>query len=124
MRAEGTLDHIGLYVGNLDRSRKFYMDVFGFPEHHRFRVGEAQIAVLETGEGLLELIQRPGSPAEPPKGNRIHVAFQVNDYAAMERRLEGMGLELRKMTRDNGSHIAFFKDPDGHDVEIMEKGLG
>jgi catechol 2,3-dioxygenase-like lactoylglutathione lyase family enzyme len=24
----------------------------------------------------------------------------------------------------DGSRIAFFKDPDGHMVEIMEKGLG
>jgi catechol 2,3-dioxygenase-like lactoylglutathione lyase family enzyme len=30
-------------------------------------------------------------------------------------------LELRKVNLANGRRIAFFKDPDGHDVEIMEK---
>ncbi len=39
----------------------------------------------------------------------------------MESKLEGIGLELRKIKLDNGRRIAFFKDPDGHDVEIMEK---
>jgi catechol 2,3-dioxygenase-like lactoylglutathione lyase family enzyme len=39
----------------------------------------------------------------------------------MESRLEGLGLVLRKVTLGDGSRIAFFKDPDGHDVEIMEK---
>jgi catechol 2,3-dioxygenase-like lactoylglutathione lyase family enzyme len=34
-----------------------------------------------------------------------------------------MGYELRKVTMADGAHIAFFKDPDGHTVEIMEKGL-
>jgi len=34
-----------------------------------------------------------------------------------------MGLELRKVTMADGSRIAFFKDPDGHTVEMMEKGL-
>jgi hypothetical protein len=45
----------------------------------------------------------------------------VENYDAMELMLEGKGLELRKVTLDNGSRIAFFKDLDGHDIEIMEK---
>jgi len=38
-------------------------------------------------------------------------------------RLRGMGLELREMALDDGSRIVFFKDPDGHDVEIDEKAF-
>lgn len=41
----------------------------------------------------------------------------------MVKKLERIGLELRKVTMADEAHIAFFKDPDGHTVEIMEKGL-
>ena len=116
------LDHVGIYVSDLERSLDFYRRVFGFPEHHRMRVGESKIAFLDIGGGLLELIQRPGAPGEAPRGSWSHVAIEVEDYGAMESRLEGMGLELRKKTLDDGTRLAFCKDPDGHDVEIMEKG--
>ena len=121
---KGNLNHIGIYVRDLERSLGFYGDVFGFPEHHRFEVGESKIAVLDVGGGLLELIQRPDAPAEAPEGRWSHVAFHVDDYDGVLDKAEDMGVVQRKMTREDGSRIAFFKDPDGHDVEIMEKGLG
>jgi lactoylglutathione lyase len=123
MKPQGSLDHIGVYVKDLERSLKFYGEVFGFPEHHRFSVGEAKIAVLDTGKGLLEIIERPGAPPEPPRGNWSHIAFHIDDYNALLSKLEKKGLELRKVTIADRPRIAFFRDPDGYDVEIMEKGL-
>lgn len=38
-------------------------------------------------------------------------------------KLEKTALELRKVTLGDGSRIAFFKDPDGHSIEIMDKGM-
>jgi catechol 2,3-dioxygenase-like lactoylglutathione lyase family enzyme len=38
-------------------------------------------------------------------------------------KLEKMGFELRKVARDNGERLCFFRDPDGHMVELMEKGF-
>jgi len=123
MKATGALDHIGVYVKDLDKSLKFYTDIFGFPEEQRFSIGESKIVVLNIGGGLLELIQRPGAPAEPPKGSRTHVAFRIEKYDALLDKIEKMGIELRRVAIEGRSRIAFFKDPDGHDIEIMEKGL-
>lgn len=117
------LNHIGAYVKDLERSLNFYKDILGLRERYRFSIGEAKIVVVDAFGGLLELIQRPGAPAEPPKGSRIHIAFHVQDYKKLEKKLEEKGIQLRKATRDDGSSIAFFKDPDDHDIEIMEKGL-
>jgi catechol 2,3-dioxygenase-like lactoylglutathione lyase family enzyme len=99
------LDHIGIYVADLARSAVFYGEVFGFQVARTMETSTSKIAFLDVRGGLLEL---------------IHVAFKVDDYDAMESRLEGLGLELRKVVLGDGSRIAFFKDPDGHDVEIME----
>lgn len=117
------LNHIGIYVKDLEISLRFYSDIFGFPEHHRFNAGVSKIVVLDIGGGLLELIQRPNAPVEAPKGRWSHIAFHIDDYDAVLDKVEGMGLVQRKVILDDGSRIAFFKDPDGHDIEIMEKGL-
>jgi len=118
------LDHVGVYVKDLERSLSFYKQVFGWNVVREFGSGEAKIAVVDIGGGLLELVQRPGSPGKAPEGNWSHLALHVDDWEGKVGKLEGMGLELRKVTMADGSHIAFFKDPDGHTVEIMEKGLG
>jgi lactoylglutathione lyase len=117
------LDHCGVYVRDLEKSLAFYKDVFGWEEKTRFGSGEAKIAVLDMGKGLMELVQRPGSPGSAPGGNWTHLAIHVSDFTTKVEKLESMGLELRKVTMDNGARIAFFKDPDGHTIEIMEKGL-
>lgn len=115
------LAHIGLYVKDLDRSIAFYGEVFGFKVTRTMELGESSIAFLDIGGGLLELIQRPDAPGTPPKGRWTHVAISVENYGAMEEMLEKMGLEMRKVRLSSGIRIAFFKDPDGHDIEIMER---
>jgi len=116
------LDHVGLYVKDLAKSVVFYGEIFGFEVSRTMELGEAKIAFLDISGGLLELIQRPGEPGKAPEGRWNHTAYTVDDYPAMEAKLEEMGLELRKVTLGDGKRIAFFKDPDGHDVEIMERG--
>jgi catechol 2,3-dioxygenase-like lactoylglutathione lyase family enzyme len=114
------VDHIGIYIKDLERSLGFYDKVFGFPVHHRMEAGVSKIAFLDIGGCLLELIQRTGAPCEAPEGSWSHVAIHIDDYDNLVSKLEAMGLELRKRTLDDGSRITFFKDPDGHDIEITE----
>ena len=114
-----TLDHVGIYVKDLAKSVVFYGEVFGFQVARTMETSTSKIAYLDVGGGTLELIQRHGAPGKT-EGPWSHVAFKFDDYDIMESRLEDMGLELRKVTLGDGSRIAFFKDPDGHDVEIME----
>jgi lactoylglutathione lyase len=118
------LDHVGIYVADMKKSKDFYMTLFGFSEYTRFQVDEAEIVVLKVGDNLIELIQRPESPGKPPQGNWCHVALEINDYDKIIQQIDDSEGELRKITLNDGSRIAFFKDPDGHTIEIMEKGIG
>jgi lactoylglutathione lyase len=117
------IDHLGLYVSDLERSLEFYKENFGFKEQERFQSGDAKIVALQLGNSILELIQRPGSPCAPPKGNRSHTAMKIENYDEILNNLEGKGIELRNITLEDGSRIAFLRDPDDHILEIMEKGL-
>ena len=120
MRA--SLDHVGIYVKDLERSMKFYSELFGFPEHSKVNLGATKIAFLDMGGSLLEIVQR-AEPPEAPSGSWSHLAYTTDDFDGMVSRLKEKGLELREMTLGDGSRIVFFKDPDGHDVEIDEKAF-
>jgi catechol 2,3-dioxygenase-like lactoylglutathione lyase family enzyme len=119
---KASLDHIGIYVKDLERSLKFYSDLFGFPEHSKVNLGTTKITFLDLGGSLLEIVQRAESP-EAPSGSWSHLAYTTDDFDGMVGRLKARELELREMTLGDGSRIVFFKDPDGHDVEIDEKAF-
>ena len=117
------LDHVGVYVKDLDKSIKFYHEIFGFKIANQFGSGEAKIATLDLGGGLLELVQRPGSPGTPPTGNWSHLAIHQPKFDETLDILDAKKIEKRLVTQANGNRLCFFNDPDGHTIEIMEKGF-
>lgn len=117
------LDHIGIYVTELERSIKFYNDIFSFKTVDQFTSGEAKIATLDMGGGLLELVQRPGSPGSPPEGNWSHLAIHMPEFDEAVVKLNAKKIEKRLTTMANGNRLCFFKDPDGHMIEIMDSGF-
>jgi lactoylglutathione lyase len=110
------LEHIGINIEDIEKSLTFYDDLFGFKEIERFTSGEAKISMIDIGGGILELVQRPGSPVI------AHVAFHDPKFDETLAKLEAKGITIRLVTMDNGGRICFFSDPDGYIVEIMEKG--
>ena len=117
------LDHIGIYVSDLDKSLKFYDEIFGFKLVDQFGSGEAKIATLDIGESLLELVQRPGSPGTPPEGNWSHLAIHEPKFDETVAKLDAKNIEKRLITMANGNRLCFFNDLDGHTIEIMESGF-
>ncbi|HUV54323.1 MAG TPA: VOC family protein [Candidatus Krumholzibacteriaceae bacterium] len=117
------LDHIGFIVSDLEKSLAFYQKLFGFKVVKRFTFGTSNIVLLDVGDGLLELIQRPG-PGTPPVENRSHIALLEPDFDEKVKTLGKMGVEKRLIDGDNGDRLCFFQDPDGHTLELTELGLG
>ena len=117
------LNHIGIYVKDIENSLVFYNDLFGFIKIHEFTSGEAKMAMINIGGGVMELVQRPGSPTKPPEGNWSHIAIHDPKFDETVDKIEKMGLATRKITIPNGNRLCFFSDLDGHVIEIMEKGF-
>jgi lactoylglutathione lyase len=115
------LNHIGIYVKDLEKSLAFYDELFGFKVVNSFISGEAKISMIDIGGGVLELVQRPGSPTTPPDGNWCHMAIHDPDFDETVNKIEKMGHVTRKITIPNGNRLCFFSDLDGHVIEIMEK---
>ena len=121
--------HTMIRVGDLDKSVNFYTEVIGLT-HHRtteYPDGEFSLAFLGYGgdtEPFLELTHN-WNTTEYNLGNGYgHMAFGVEDIYATCEKIESLG---GKITRPPGpmkhgkTVIAFFEDPDGYKVELIER---
>ena len=125
------LQHVGLIVSDLERSRRFYGEALGLAEVPRpsnftfagawFRFGESEIHLLAEADttgraGALD----PGPSAA--FGLVAHIALEVEDLAAACGRLERNGVPLigGPMPRGDGVTQVFFRDPDGYVLEFFE----
>ena len=131
-RLSGLLE-TALYVADLDRSRAFYERVLGFKP---MLVDHRMIGLEVPGRAVLLLFRRGGSsqPSETPGGTIpahdghgiLHVAFAI-PLAALDQweqhfTREGVAVESRVVQAHGGTSL-YFRDPDGHSVEVAVPGL-
>lgn len=122
-----TFDHVTLVVADLEASRAFYVDLLGMRQVPRpdfgfpglwFQLGTAQIHLnIASGDA-----GRPGQgdmgAARPSQG--LHFAFSVPDcdVAVRQLRERGIAIEAGPRSRPDGARQAYFRDPDGHLIEV------
>ena len=122
-----------LYVGDLHQSRDFYQRVFGFPV---MLEDERMIGLELPGSAVLLLFRRGGSvrPSTVPGGvipphdggGTQHLCFAVPAASLVDwdrhLMLQGIVIEGRVIQTHGGTSL-YFRDPDGHSVEVATPGL-
>lgn len=149
------LHHVGMIVSDLDVAMAFYDKLLGksptqrgtitrsegFSRQIQAEHGEARVAFYEVSGGVaVELIEMrtPQEPKVQPQAyvpGSKHVCFLVDDVDATYETMKGEGYvfhgdpcHFEDETPDlKGMKFAYFRDPDGNIVEIIEdpnkKGL-
>jgi len=127
-----------LFVANLQRAREFYGRVFGFEELEVsedgcvLAAGKAQVFLLVTEAKALVASRTPGGTvppclAEPRQAvGAGHIAFSVAaaDVDAWRSHLEREGVALEsEVAWQGGARSIYFRDPDGHLLELATPGL-
>ena len=121
--------HTMLRVRDLDAALDFFVAKLGLHEIRRTRNEGGRFT-------LVFLATDPGAPAERPEIELTHnwdqqepyptgrffghLAYEVDDIYATCERLRAAGVAILRPPRDG--HMAFIKSPDGHSVEILQRG--
>jgi lactoylglutathione lyase len=120
--------HTRIRVSSLEKSIEFYSRL-GFECTRRTDKSPAgnQLAFLELpgNEHFLELTYSPDYKVNVPE-DLMHTALGVPDLIAFCDKLEKQGLEIwpdgwREKFSGGGHKMAFITDPDGYEVELLEK---
>lgn len=119
--------HIGLNVTDLDRSRDFYVDVFGFAVVQESTDPERRFAFLADGQRLALTLWQQSTGTFAADGPGLHhLSFEVQDIEQVrdaEARVRATGVKLHHdgiVPHGEGvsSGGIFFEDPDGTRLEI------
>jgi lactoylglutathione lyase len=121
--------HTMIRVKDLDRSLGWYRDALGMREESRrvLAKGDATILFLTDGGGdhKIELTYNHDGRDYQLGSQFGHFAFAVGDLDAERARLETLGVPFTRgpyQVTPGGSRIAFIKDPDGIEIELIETG--
>jgi catechol 2,3-dioxygenase-like lactoylglutathione lyase family enzyme len=139
--------HVGLTVGDIERSVGFYRDLLGLTLIRRrsaaapyleqqtgFRGVHLEVASFQpiaAGGPGLELVQYVSHPAEPAdsatnRAGNSHVCFRVDDIAQAYECLRAQGVRFRSAPvaittgPNQGGFVVYLSDPDGYIVELFQ----
>jgi catechol 2,3-dioxygenase-like lactoylglutathione lyase family enzyme len=112
------IDHVVLWVSDLERSKRFYIDLLGMTVHHEsdwqsfLWCGTQQVALFE---------QRNGDSVNAGiELNHMAMRMDPASYEAVKARLEEEGIEVGG--RPGDPTCVYFNDPDGHRLQLLYKG--
>ena len=118
---------VALYVDDIDRSVRFYQQLFGFEV---IDSGD-RLCALGIGPNQLLLICQRTASAGLAQGSHYghgeqHIAFAVSSAALpdWQVRLERQHVAIEEIREwDRGGRSVYFRDPDRHLIELASPGV-
>ena len=120
------VSHIGLYIKDVERSKKFYTEVLGFETICEFVSLEGnRMAFVKSGNLIIELIQHKVR-MDRRDGLFDHIAMEVEDIEQTSKQLKALGTTFESdiyfddLVFERGVKYQAFCGPDGEHLEIYQ----
>jgi catechol 2,3-dioxygenase-like lactoylglutathione lyase family enzyme len=121
------IDHVALSVRDVERSAQWYMEVLGFERRYQEMWDGVPVFI---GKGTTALALFPVNSNERASFARgqvrmLHLALRANrqNFLAAQEELKRRGIKFESQDHEI-SHSIYFRDPDGHKLEITTYDLG
>ncbi len=118
------LYHTMLRVKDLDATLDFYTGFLGLEEVRRHEIGDEATLVFLSDEDrnyYIELTHNKDGRDYELGDQFGHLALLVDDLAPIKAEVERRGWWFRESRPELSSKYIFVKDPDGYDIEILER---
>ena len=123
------LHHVAVICSDYQRSRAFYTETLGLTvlaENFRADRQSWKLDMALQDGTQIELFSFPDAPVRPsrPEAQGLrHLAFAVDDVAAVKRMLEARGVAVEDIRIDpyTDRKFTFFADPDGLPLELYQQ---
>jgi catechol-2,3-dioxygenase len=118
------IDHVEVYVRDLEASARWYAQVLGLRELARWEPEPVMIGPGQMSGTKLALFRAKGAPADPASEARAvrwhRVAWQTDraGFEAAQAHLRSLGISFRGPVDHGRSHSIYFTDPDWNPLEI------
>ncbi len=118
------IDHVEVYVRNLEAAVKWYGEVLGLKEIHRWQPEPIMIGAGETKLALFQargdVPKTPGVRQVPPALRWHRVAWRTDKdgFAKAQQVLKERGVKFRGPVDHEIAESIYFEDPDGNPLEI------
>lgn len=130
----GDLKETALYVDDLERAKRFYLEVMGLQilievpaRFCALDVSGRHVLLLFVRGSCLAEAQMPGGTIPPHDGaGPAHVGFSIaaEELAAWEAQFERHGVAITgRIKWPLGGDSIYFSDPDGHLLELLTPGV-
>jgi catechol 2,3-dioxygenase-like lactoylglutathione lyase family enzyme len=126
MQLEG-IDHVALSVRDVERAAKWYIEVLGFERLYEgmWNGVPTFIGKGDTALALFPVKSNAASAASSREGIRmLHLAFRADrkNFLDAQHELKRRGIKFEFQDHEI-SHSIYFRDPDGHQLEITSYDL-
>jgi lactoylglutathione lyase len=127
--------HTMIRVGDLEKAKRFYCESLGMKVLREMDYPDGKFTLCFVGYGseeegaVIELTYNYGTTSYTLGDAWGHVAIGTSDIKGAVERVRASGASVGgKVTREPGpmkhgsTVIAFVEDPDGHKIELIERG--
>jgi glyoxylase I family protein len=122
------IHHIAIICSNYERSKNFYVNVLGLEVLQEVYRAERKSYKLDLSVGgvyqieLFSFENPPERPSRPESAGLRHLAFEVDDIAAVAAEFGSKGVltEAIRIDEYTGKQFTFFSDPDGLPLELYQ----
>lgn len=120
--------HTMIRVKDIEKSLKFYTELLNMTVEKQKRLDDCTLYFLSDEEKTAQ-IELTYNDETPENGYELgtafgHFAFSVKSLEEFTKKLNSLGYEYLYEPFDlngKGTKIAFVKDPDGYEIELIEK---
>jgi len=122
------IDHVALSVRDVERSAQWYIEVLGFERRHE-GMWEGIPVFIGKGTTSIALFSVSSDEKSRPCGRgdvrMLHLALRADrkNFLAAQEELKRRGIKFEFQDHEI-SHSIYFRDPDGHKLEITTYQLG